>query len=71
MSVPEASVHENDRPVFRQDKVRVTGEVLRVESIPEPALVQGLSDLQLGCRVLSPDARHYLGTSLWVDGIHG
>jgi hypothetical protein len=40
MSVPEASVNKDSGPVFRQDDIRATGELLRMKAEPEACTVQ-------------------------------
>ena len=58
VSVPEAAVDKDHRPVFRQDDVRLAREA--VDILPEAVAcaVQHRADKHLGLRVLSFDLRH-------------
>ena len=67
--VPEAPVHEDDGPVFRQHKIRLAGYALCMKAIAEPQRVQGLPEGQFRLRVLSADPGHHPGTGLAVDDV--
>jgi hypothetical protein len=53
--VPEATVHEDDRPPARQHDIWPARQLRTVEPIAEPLVPQKLADLHFGPRVLGPD----------------
>lgn len=70
MSVPEAAVNEDHGLVLREGDVGPPGQVLPVQSEPEPRRMELLphQDLRLG--VLAPDPSHDLGALLWSEDVH-
>ncbi len=72
MAVPEASVSEDDRPVLRKHKIRFSGEILGVESVAEPRLMQASSENEFRLGVASLYPRHHSATDVGCDDIrHG
>jgi hypothetical protein len=68
--VPEAPVDEDDRPVFREDDIRVAGQVfaMQAEAIPQP--VQQAPDDEFRLRVPAADTRHVPASSIGRAAIH-
>lgn len=54
MTVPEASVYEDDGPVLAEDEVGMTGQTRMIEPIAKAAAEQELPDQQLWFGVLAP-----------------
>ena len=69
MPMPEAPVHEDDGPVFRQHKIRLARYALGMEAISEAQRVQGTPEGQFRLRILSADPGHHPGTGLAVDDV--
>ena len=63
MSMPKATVDENDRAVFAQDNVGMTRQTWVVQSITEPSAEQESPHLYLGFGVL-PSYRSYTEMAL-------
>ena len=68
--VPEAPVHEDRSTVFRQDQIRATGNLLRVQPEPEAQPVQSAADQTLRLRVAAPDTSHHPAAGRRVDDIN-
>ena len=63
MSVPEATVDEDDGAVFRQDEIGFAGEGFVARSIDREAVAEAVehrTQSQFGFRVPTADARHDL-----------
>lgn len=58
VSMPEASMDENDRPVSRQDDIRAPRKPLVVYSISEPQPPEGITQTQLRLGGGGVDLRH-------------
>lgn len=56
MLMPEAAMHEDDRVPFRQDQIRLAGQLAVVQAIPKAGLPKVSPHSNLGCRVLCSDA---------------
>lgn len=67
MPVPKASVHEEDRPVLRQHKIRLSGDTLGVQTVAKALRMQGSAEGKLRLRILSPDPGHHARAGLTVD----
>lgn len=59
MPMPVAAVHEDHGIVFRQNQIRPSNDVLRVQAISESSRMQGAAQSEFGLRVLPPDPRHH------------
>ena len=53
MAMPETAVHKNDRAVFTQHQIRMTGQTWMVEPIAEATTKQELSHYHFGFSVFS------------------
>lgn len=69
VSVPKASVHEKRRAVARQDKIRPTGDVCRVQAEPKPETVKGAADQSLGPGITTANAAHHAAPRRPVDDV--
>lgn len=69
MTMPEAAMHHDCRPVFRQHDVRMTGEVLGVKSESEACSVQGASKDKFRLGILAAYARHHSGAGRLVHDV--
>ena len=47
VAMPEAAIHQNDRPVARKDEIRFPRQVLCMQTVAQPKSVQRLADQQL------------------------
>lgn len=56
MSVPEAPVHEHDRPPLWEDKIGLAWQTGSMQAISEPGVPQIFPDLQLRLCVLPANA---------------
>lgn len=70
MAMPVATMDEDHEPVFRQYNVGPAGQVLDVQPVPEAACVQVAADLDLGARVLAPNAGHHARARCSINNIH-
>ena len=64
MSMPEATIDEDARPVFSQHQVRMPRQSRRVQPIAESPTPQPTSHNHLRLRVLATNRRH-VGMSLF------
>jgi hypothetical protein len=62
VTVPEAAVHEDNRPVARKDEVGAAGESRAVESEAESPRMKASPKQHLRFRVLCANAGHVVGT---------
>jgi hypothetical protein len=67
--VPEATMHEDGRPVFREYQIGPAGETLRMQAVPESQRVQGPPECQFRLRVLAADPGHHAGACQFVDNV--
>lgn len=58
MTVPEASVYEDDGPVLAEDEVGMPGQTRMIESVAKATAEQELPDHQFWFGVLVPYRRH-------------
>jgi hypothetical protein len=58
MSMPKATVHENDASTAGKDNIGCTGQILEMSPIPISGPPQRSSDNQLGGRIFLPYPRH-------------
>ena len=70
MSMPTAPVHENARPVFPQNQVRMSGQSLVIQTISEPSRPQPPPHDHLWLRILRVDSSHICVPLLWSELIH-
>jgi hypothetical protein len=59
--VPEASMHEDDLPVAREDKIGAARQVAPVQPKAISKAVHGAPHSDFRPRIRLPDARHALG----------
>lgn len=69
VTVPEAAMHENDRPKFGKEEVRPTREVQRMQPKPKTACMQLTPQHRFGLGVLSSNSGHHPGSGFLVDNI--
>jgi len=71
VAVPEAAVHKDDGASFRQNNVRLAGQILAVESetISEP--MQERADLSFRRCVSRMDATHDVASLFRQEGVQG
>jgi hypothetical protein len=71
VAVPETAVNEDNRLVFRQDYVRLAGQIFNVfpESVTRP--VQYGSNEHFRFRVLSANATHNVASLFRRENVHG
>jgi hypothetical protein len=69
MFVPQATVYEHHRPVFRKDEIRATGQISNVKPIPITLGEQSLADYAFRLRVFPADARHAVAALLGCEYI--
>jgi len=69
VAVPEAAVHEDHSPIFREANVRAAWQVFSVQAEPEPHAVQQRADDQLRFGVEAADARHDMAALLTSDRV--
>ena len=58
VSMPEAPIHKDARPVFPQHQVRMSWQPLMVQPVSESPLPQATSHNDLRLRILRVDSRH-------------
>jgi hypothetical protein len=69
MPMPEATVHEDDGSVSREDEIRFAWQSLAVKPEAKALRVQGLPYLQFGSCILSADASHHPASGCPVDNV--
>ena len=70
VSMPEASIHEDARPVFSQHQVWMPRQSFMVQPISETSLPQATSHNHLRLRVFRMDSRHVLVPLFCREFIH-
>ena len=60
VSMPEAPIHENARPIFLQHQIRMTWQPRRIQPISESPAPQSLAHNHFRLRILRMDRRHIL-----------
>ena len=70
MSMPEAPIHKDARPVFPQHQVRMPRQSFMVQPISESSLPQATSHNHLRLRVLRLDSRHVGMSLLCGESVH-
>jgi hypothetical protein len=70
VSMPEASVHKDTRPILPKHQVRMSWQALMIQSIPESPFPQPTPHNHLRLRVLRPNSRHVIMTLLRGKTIH-
>lgn len=58
MAMPEAAVDKNHRPPFRQDNIRLSRQILHIQTKPETGGVQHLPDRDLRRPILTVNPAH-------------
>ncbi len=71
MTVPEAAVNENDRPVLREHEIGLSRQVAAMEPEPESPAVQHRPNYPFGFGVPSPDSGHHPAPDLGGHGVCG
>ena len=69
MAVPETSVYKYDGPVFWQDDIRLSRELLDVEPETQASCMQGFSDQEFRSSVLALDVRHHAASGLFANNV--
>ena len=69
MPVPEATVNKNDRPVFLQYQIGLTGQALIVQPVTVATSEQTLAHHNFRLRVFSADSRHIAAAGSWSMNI--
>lgn len=70
MSMPEASVYEQDCPVFTQVHIRLSWKVLIVNSIPKSRMIKKPSNVFFRLCILSSNFRHISASCFRTDLVH-
>ncbi len=70
VTVPEASVHEDDRVPLGKHDVGVPRQLGRVEAEAKAQSMQMAAHDHLRLRVLRPDVAHHFASLLWRKGVH-
>ena len=70
VSMPEASIHEDARPVFPQHQVWMPRQSLMIQPISESSTPQPTTHNHLRLRVLRPDGRHIFMTLLFCESVN-
>ena len=70
MTMPEATVHEDDLPPAREDEIRSARQLPPVEPISVAKPVDQAANGHLGARSLVPDPGHDFGAALGADRVH-
>jgi hypothetical protein len=69
MTMPEAAMDKDGRPIFRKNKIRLARQLPGMQAVPKSARMQAPPDQPLWFGVLSPDARHHPAACHLVDDI--
>lgn len=69
MSMPEASVDENDCTVFFEDNVGRTGQFLYIEPVSESSGEQESPYKEFGLCILAPYTLHAFPSLLWIHSV--
>jgi hypothetical protein len=67
--MPEAPVNEDHAPVFRQDNIRLSGQLRHLEAKAKSELVKLLPNRHFDARVSPSDARHDLASLLGTETV--
>lgn len=70
MTVPEATVYEDDGPVLAEDEVGMTGQTRMIEPVAKAMAEQELPDHQLRFGVLAPYRRHATVPLFFREFVH-
>jgi len=66
MAVPEATMDEDCRIIFRQNQIRLPGPTLHMKPVPEPPRMQGLTNGHFRTCIRSPDRCHVTAAGCFV-----
>lgn len=69
MTMPEAAIHHDDRPVARKDEIRFPWQVLHMQTVAQPKRVQRLADQQLRLRMAAFDSSHIPAAGMCVVNV--
>lgn len=69
MSVPEATVDQDDRSITGKNDVWSAGEVFSMQAKAEPHSMESRPYGQFGLRIFSLDPGHHSGPGLGIDNI--
>jgi hypothetical protein len=69
VTVPEATVHDNDGAISWKDDIRTTGEPGDVKSEAAAHAVQNGPDLALGRSIPPADSRHVPTSAFWRQSV--
>ena len=69
MTMPKASMHENSSIELGEDQIGMSGNILRVETIPEAAGVQCEAQCLFRPRIFASDPSHHPGPGRLVNNI--
>ena len=69
MSMPEASVNEDDDRFRREHKVGTPGQIAASQDIAKPPRMEASSHQQFGLRVPATDALHHAATGRRIDDV--
>ena len=69
MSMPEASVNEDNRAVFPEHHVRSASQPGRMKTVTEPPRMKTFSQNQLRSGVPAPNPGHHPAARLLVDDV--
>jgi len=64
MTMPEAAVHKDDRPVFWEDDIRLARKIFCVEAIAEASSMQTVAYDQFRFRIFAANSRHHAAALL-------
>jgi hypothetical protein len=69
MTVPKATVHKNNRMIFRENKIGPSMKSLSVETVPEAKREEASSHQEFGACVLASNAGHHSASDFRRDNI--
>lgn len=67
--MPEAAVYKNNRPVLRENKVRLSRKITNMQPVPQSCGMHGFSDLQLRLCVTAFDGSHISASRLGIVNV--
>jgi hypothetical protein len=70
VTVPEAAMNENDGLVFRENNVRLAGQLLVMEPVTKACFMKRPTDDHFGLCVLAAYAGHHPASGRGIDHIH-